>query len=90
MGRLWIAVGVKDEELLQSLFHGTSLDYRIDKTVLQKELGTLETFGQFLTDGLLDYAGAGKSDQGVRLCKDYVAEHGEAGRYTARRRVGQD
>jgi hypothetical protein len=47
--------------------------------VLEEELGALETFGELLTDGLLDDAGASETNQRLRLGDVEVTQHGEAG-----------
>ena len=55
----------------------------------QQELGTLKTLRQLYADRLLDHQRAGESDQGTGLRDIQVAEHGEAGRHTARSGVGK-
>ena len=40
-------------------------DYGVYEAFFQQELGALKVFGELLTDGLLDDAGAGKAYQGA-------------------------
>src|SRR6516165_278702 len=63
---------------------------RIQKTVLKQKLGRLETFGKFLTDGLLDDARPCKADHCARLSDIEVAQHGVARADPARGRIRQD
>ena len=65
------------------------MDDGVEKAVLEKELGALESFGEFLANGLLDAAGAGKADERAGLRDVEVAEHGEAGGDAAGRRIGK-
>ena len=51
----------------------------IHKAVLHLELAALEPGGQFFTDGLLDDAGSGKTDQRPGLGQHDVAKAGKAG-----------
>ena len=55
----------------------------------QKKFGTLESFRQGLTDGLLDDPWSGKTDQGIRLGNNYIADQSEAGGNTAHGRIRQ-
>ena len=57
--------------------------------MLQQVFRTLEAFGQFFTDCLLDHAGTGKTDQRVRLRDVNIAQHGVAGRDAPRGGVGE-
>ena len=52
-------------------------------------LGRLEVVGQLLADGLFDHPATGEADHGVRLGQGQIAEHGEARRYAAGGRVGE-
>jgi len=53
------------------------------------ELCTLKLVGQLLFNGLLDHAGTGKPDQRFRFGQDHIAQHGDTGRDTPERGVGQ-
>ena len=66
-----------------------AIDDDVEHAVLEQELAALEPLGQRLADGLLDDARAGEADQRLRLGDVQVAEHREAGRHAAGRRVGQ-
>ena len=57
--------------------------------MLEKELAALKAGREFLPDGLLNHARAGKADQGSRLANVQIAQHGERGGHAARGRVGQ-
>ena len=57
--------------------------------LLEQELAALESFRQLLPDRLLDDARAGEADQRFRLGDVQVAEHREAGRDAAGRRIGE-
>ena len=57
--------------------------------MLQLELAALEALGQALADGLLDDAGACKTDECARLGQHDVAKAGKAGGNAAGRGVGQ-
>ena len=59
------------------------------KAVFQLELAALEALGQALADGLLDDAGACKTDECARLGQHDVAKAGKAGGNAAGRGVGQ-
>ena len=41
-----------------------AVDDHVEHAVLEQEFAALEAFGQLLTDGLFDDAGAGEADQG--------------------------
>ena len=58
--------------------------------MLEEELAALKALGQRLADGLLDDARTGKPDERLRLGDVDVAEHGEARRDAAGRRIGED
>ena len=53
-----------------SRFHLCALGYAIQHAVLQQIFGALETFGQFLTNGLRNHARTSKTDQafGSAIC----------------------
>ncbi len=55
-----------------------------------QELAALEALGQLLTNGLLDDAGPREADERLGLRDVQVAEHREAGRHAAGRRIGED
>ena len=40
------------------------MDHHVDHAMLVEVFGALETVGQLFTDGVLNYALAGKADQG--------------------------
>src|SRR5262249_6007683 len=81
------APGQRAQEARQLAFEIAPMHDEVEHAVLEQELGALESVGQLLTDGLLDDAGAGEADQRPRLGHDDVAEHGEAGRHSARGRM---
>jgi len=49
--------------------------HHVDHPVIAQIFGLLETFRQFLANGLLDNAWPGKTDQCARLCDMNIAEH---------------
>src|SRR5262245_2334878 len=49
------------------------MHHHVDHAMLCEILGALETLRQFLADGLLDHAWAGKTDQRARLGYLYIA-----------------
>ena len=61
----------------------------VDHAVLGEIFGALETFRQFLADGLLDHARAGEADQRAGLGDLHVAEHGVGRGDAAGGRIGQ-
>ena len=61
----------------------------VEHAVLEQELAALESFGQRLADRLLDDARTGKADERLRLGDVDVAQHGEARRDAAGRRIGE-
>src|SRR5579859_3436938 len=63
------------------------MHHRIQEPVFQQELRPLESFRQFLADGLFDYARPGKSNQRARLSDVDVAEHRETRRHSSGRWV---
>src|SRR5713226_8639477 len=56
-----------------------AVDDGVEETVFEEEFGALKSFGEFLADGLLDDARAGKTDERARFADVEVAKHGEAG-----------
>ncbi len=74
---------------MQGVAHAAAGDDQVEEAVLEEELGALEVFGQFLGNGALDDAPAGKADQRAGLRDQEVAEAGEAGGDAAGRRVGE-
>jgi hypothetical protein len=57
--------------------------------VLEEELAALESIGELLADRLFDDARPGEADERSRLRDVQIAEHGEARRHAARRRIRQ-
>ena len=82
--------GAEAEDAGDEVLHLASIDDDVEHAVLEQKLAALESFGQRLADGLLDDARAGESDEGFRLGDVDVAEHREARRDAAGRRIGQD
>ena len=72
------------------MLHLFAGDDGVEEAVFEEELGALEALWELLTNGLLDDAGAGESDKGFGFGYVEVAEHREAGRNAAGRRVGHD
>src|SRR6267143_3366535 len=66
-----------------------AVDDGVEETVFEEEFGALKSFGEFLADGLLDDARAGKTDERAGFADVEVAEHGEAGGDAARGGVGE-
>src|SRR5713101_7047580 len=66
-----------------------AVDDGVEEAVFEEELGTLETFGEFLADGLLDHAGAGETDERAGFADIEVAKHGEAGGDAAGGGIGE-
>src|SRR5216684_5419700 len=66
-----------------------AVDDGVEETVFEEEFGALKSFGEFLADGLLDDAGAGKTDERAGFANVEVAEHGEAGSDAAGGGVGE-
>ena len=69
--------------------HLVAMHHHVDHAVVAQIFGALETLGQFLADGLLDHARAGKADQRAGLGDLHVAEHGVGGGDAAGGRIGQ-
>src|SRR5262249_15570101 len=53
--------------------------HHVDHAVIPEILGTLETVGQLLADGLLDHARSGKADERTGFGDLNVTEHGVGG-----------
>src|SRR6185503_17348444 len=66
-----------------------TIDNLIDHSVVEKELGFLKVFREFLTDGLFDHAWPGKADECFWLSDDNVAKHRETRGHAARSWIGQ-
>ena len=66
-----------------------AMHHHVDHAVVVQIFGALETFRQFLADGLLDHARAGEADQRAGLGDLHVAEHGVGGGDAAGGRIGQ-
>src|SRR6266404_9103172 len=65
------------------------MDDGVEKSMLEKELGALKSFGEFLANGLLDDAGASEADEGSGFGDVEIAEHGEAGGDAAGGGIGE-
>ena len=61
----------------------------VNHAVIAQIFGALETFRQFLADGLLDHARAGETDQRAGLGDLHVAQHGVGGSDAAGGWIGQ-
>src|SRR6267142_5052359 len=57
--------------------------------MLEQELGALKSFGELLSDGLLDDAGAGEADERAGFGDVEIAKHGEAGSDAAGGGIGK-
>src|SRR5882724_7711296 len=78
----WHSLGSGQEQIegiADEGFQFLAMDDGVEKTMLEQELGALESFGKLLANGLLDDAGAGEADERAGLRDVEVAEHGEAG-----------
>src|SRR5882762_5914495 len=56
--------------------HVFTVDHGVEHAVLQQELAALNPFRQLLTDGLLNHARSGETDQRARLGDVQIAQHG--------------
>ena len=65
----------------------TPVDYVVDHAVFEEKLRPLKVLWQFLSDGLLDYSWSGKPDERFWFGNNYIAQHREACRHAASRRV---
>src|SRR5699024_12602642 len=66
-----------------------TLHNRIHKSVLHQEFCPLESFGKFLSDGLLNDSWTCETDQRAGLCQDDISHHGETCGLTSCREVSQ-
>ena len=66
-----------------------AVDDDVEHAAFEEELAALEALGQRLPDGLLDHPRAGKADERLRLGDVEVAQHREARRHAAGRRIGE-
>src|SRR5581483_5088368 len=69
--------------------HLASIDDHVDRAVLEQKLCALKPLRKGLLDCLLDHPRAGESDQCAGFGDHDIADHGETGRYTAHRRIGE-
>src|SRR5260370_41593274 len=60
-------------------FEVLAVDDGVEKAVLEQEFRALESFGEFLANGLLDDARSSESNERAGLANIEVAEHGETG-----------
>ena len=65
------------------------MHHHVDHAVIPQVFGALESVRQFLADGLLDHAGAGKADQRAGFGDLHVAQHGVGRGDAAGGRIGQ-
>src|SRR5271155_5169897 len=86
-------IGLTDEEVEGLGYVGLQFlarDDGVEETVFEEELGGLETFGQFLADGLFDDARSGEADERAGLGNIQIAEHRVTGGDAARGGIGED
>ena len=76
------------DEGAQSVFQLSTLHNHIDHAMLQQKFRPLKLIRQLLLDRLLDYAGAGKTDQRFRFGQDHIAQHRNAGGHAPKRGIG--
>src|SRR3954467_11385389 len=69
--------------------HLAPIDNHVDCAMLEQKLCSLETFGQGLTNRLLDDSGSRKANQCIWFRYDDVPKERETCRYTAHGRVGE-
>src|SRR2546430_16760332 len=67
-----------------------AVDHGVEEAVFEQEFGTLKAFGEFLADGLLNDARAGKTNERARFADVEVAEHGKAGGDAPRGGIRED
>jgi hypothetical protein len=85
-----VPVEISDsEDAADGVLQLAAIDHHVEHAVLEQELAALKALGELLTDRLLDDPRAGKADERLRLGDVHVAEHGEARRHAAGRRIGQ-
>ena len=70
-----LLVHIKD--LAQYTFLVLALYNLVHKAMLQQKFCPLKSFRQLLTNGLLDDSGACKTNEGVGLRQDNIAQHGK-------------
>ena len=77
------------DEPRQGLAQLVAMHDHVDHAVLGQIFGALESFRQFLADGLLDHARAGEADQRAGLGDLHVAQHRVGRGDAAGGRIGQ-
>src|SRR6186713_2729370 len=87
---MYLGVHHEAQQLRDVVMQLAAIDNRVDHTVVQQKLRSLEILWQFLSNGLLDNARAGKTDERLRLSENHVAKHREACRDAAGGWVSQD
>ena len=86
----WRHRGMKRSARAMRRLQLAPVDDQVEHAALEQELAALEAVGQLLADGLLDDARPGEADQRLRLGDVEVAQHREARRHAAGRRIGED
>ena len=74
----------------QRVFQIVSRHDHIDHAMIQQIFRTLEPFGKFFPDRLLDHPSAGKTDNRPRLGNRDITQHRKRGRYAPGRRIGEN
>ena len=74
----------------KAFFQITTLNNGVDEAMLKRKLCRLESFGQRLFDGVLDYTTASKTDKRMGLGNNDVALHGERSRYATCGGIGDN
>src|SRR6476469_4752105 len=67
----------------------TAIDDYVEHAAFQEELAALKALRERLPDGLLDYPGAGKADERLRLRDVEVPQHRKARSHPSRRWIGE-
>src|SRR6266481_8372344 len=67
-----------------------AVDDGVEESVFEQEFGALETFGEFLANGLLDDARSSESNKRAGFANVEVAKHGEAGGHATSGGIGED
>ena len=62
----------------------------IEESVLEQELGSLESIRQIFFNGFFDHPGSGKPDQRLGFCEVDIAQHRERGGNASGRRIGKE
>ena len=75
------------QQCRQFILEATTVDDKIEESMLEQELTPLEAFGKVLLDRFFDHAWARKTDQGSRLCYVEITKHSEARGNTAERGI---